>query len=136
MKTEIKVSAEGIQVLVNEVYPDGVEGESSIEVNAREISSKVSKNPLILKQQQWAKVNQLLQPIGQDYTTGRTIGIIILMILHNYGKKLQDGTIYSAFEQTATGFNLSGNVRIDGNTVITENLKLSGTVTWDMNNSL
>lgn len=50
-------------------------------------------------------------------------------------KEVQDGTIYSAFEQTATGFNLSGNVRIDGNTVITENLKLSGTVTWDMNNS-
>lgn len=48
---------------------------------------------------------------------------------------IEGDSIYSVFEQTATGFKLKGNVVIDGNTVVTENLKLSGNVTWDMSNS-
>ncbi len=48
---------------------------------------------------------------------------------------LDGNNIYTVFEQTADGFNLKGNVRIDGETVVTENLKLSGNVTWDMSNS-
>ena len=42
---------------------------------------------------------------------------------------LSGDSIYTVFQQTPEGF------VIDGNTVITKNLKLSGNVTWDMSNS-
>ena len=48
---------------------------------------------------------------------------------------INGGGIDTVFEQTAEGFKLKGNVLIDGDTVVTENLKLSGNVTWDMSNS-
>ena len=50
-------------------------------------------------------------------------------------EEIVGGGIDTVFEQTATGFKLKGNVLIDGDTVVTENLKLSGNVTWDMSNS-
>ena len=50
-------------------------------------------------------------------------------------EEIKGGGIDTVFEQTATGFKLKGNVLIDGDTVVTENLKLSGVVTWDMTNS-
>ncbi|NLB80112.1 MAG: hypothetical protein GX800_00515, partial [Clostridiaceae bacterium] len=224
MKTEIKVSAEGIGILVSEVYPNGVENESSIEVNAREISYKVSAidvdNKLVnystitqtataitsavnnerqyttnlLDTDYYTKVqtnsqitqsaNSIYSSVSATYETKdgassnfsnldsriiQTETAITLKVSADYSEPIltsssppysdktrlyyntsndyyyfwngsawavaTSNNIYSAFEQTATGFNLSGNVRIDGNTVITENLKLSGTVTWDMNNS-
>lgn len=46
-----------------------------------------------------------------------------------------EDSIYTVFSQTTDGFSLKGNVLIDGNTVVTQNLKLSGNVTWDMSNS-
>lgn len=50
-------------------------------------------------------------------------------------EEIVGGGIDTVFEQTETGFKLKGNVLIDGDTVVTENLKLSGNVTWDMSNS-
>jgi hypothetical protein len=44
-------------------------------------------------------------------------------------------SIYSVFKQTPDGFELRGNTIIDGDAVVTKNLKLSGNVTWDMSNS-
>ena len=46
----------------------------------------------------------------------------------------EDG-LQTMFVQTPEGFSLKGNVLIDGDTVVTQNLKLSGNVTWDMSNS-
>ena len=55
--------------------------------------------------------------------------------LSNAWEILSGDSIYTVFNQTAEGFALKGNVLIDGNTVITKNLTLSGNVTWDMDNS-
>lgn len=45
------------------------------------------------------------------------------------------GNINTMFTQTSNGFELRGNTVIDGKTVITKDLTLSGTITWDMENS-
>lgn len=50
-------------------------------------------------------------------------------------EKISGDTVYTMFSQTDEGFVLKGNTIIDGNTTITRNLVLSGTVTWDMENS-
>lgn len=55
--------------------------------------------------------------------------------LTNQWEILSGDNIYTVFNQTAEGFSLKGNVVIDGNTVVTKNLTLSGIVTWDMDNS-
>lgn len=55
--------------------------------------------------------------------------------LTNQWEILSGDSIYTVFNQTAEGFSLKGNVVIDGNTVVTKNLTLSGIVTWDMDNS-
>jgi hypothetical protein len=46
----------------------------------------------------------------------------------------KDG-LQTMFVQSGEGFELQGNVLIDGDLVTTKNLKLSGNVTWDMSNS-
>lgn len=48
---------------------------------------------------------------------------------------LSGDSIYTVFKQTDDGFEMKGNVVIDGNAVVTKNLVLSGNVTWDMENS-
>ena len=50
-------------------------------------------------------------------------------------EKISGDTVYTMFKQTDEGFVLKGNTIIDGSTTITRNLKLSGNVTWDMENS-
>ena len=73
-----------------------------------------------------------------DDETGKTVIGETYYYYNSVSKEWEafDGAdIYTVFEQKSDGFYLKGNTVIDGETVITKNLKLSGNVTWDMSNS-
>lgn len=136
---------------------------TAIEVNAEGIKTKVSKDDLNNSLSRYTTLEQTANAIktqayaSADLSTAIEISDIKYATdkSKTYYIKTADGNknyyyyneiskewevivgggIDTVFEQTATGFKLKGNVLIDGDTVVTENLKLSGNVTWDMENS-
>ena len=79
--------------------------------------------------------------VNLDNSSGELIVNVtneVFYYYNDYSQKWEafDGnSINTVFEQTPEGFKLKGNTIIDGDTVITRNLKLTGNVTWDMSNS-
>lgn len=138
MRAAIEVTAEGIKTKVSK---EDLERYSTIEQTAEHIQNIVSKS---------AKLDEaeIIQSLAEATDTDK-----IYCIQKMHGTDLESETyyyfneitknweilsgdsIYTVFNQTEHGFELKGNVKIDGNAVITENLTLSGTVTWDMENS-
>lgn len=136
---------------------------TAIEVNAEGIKTKVSKEDLDDSLSEYTTLEQTSNAIkthayaSADLSSAEEISDLTkatdktktYYILDGDGNKtyyyyneiskdwevISGGGIDTVFEQTATGFKLKGNVLIDGDTVVTENLKLSGNVTWDMSNS-
>lgn len=115
---------------------------SSVEQTADEIKSVVSKNAnlkeaILISSLDEAKNKDVIYKIQEKNADGGIIGerYYYYSKITKKWEKLSGDSIYTVFSQTADGFSLKGNVLIDGNTVITKNLKLSGNVTWDMENS-
>lgn len=143
MKAQIKVTADAIKTMVSESDLDKtLENYSTITQTANAIQTVVSKG---------ANLDDAI-PISSLKDATDTEAIYVVQETNENGKLLSEtyyyfnditkqweilsgDSIYTVFNQTAEGFSLKGNVVIDGNTVITKNLTLSGIVTWDMDNS-
>lgn len=143
MKAQIKIAADAIKTMVSESDLDKtLENYSTITQTANAIQTVVSKG---------ANLDDAI-PISSLEDATDTEAIYVVKETNENGKLLSEtyyyfnditeqweilsgDSIYTVFNQTAEGFSLKGNVVIDGNTVITKNLTLSGIVTWDMDNS-
>lgn len=143
MKAQIKFSADEIKTKVSGTDLENTLSDySTVSQTAEAISSVVSKQ---------ANLSEAI-PVSSAEQFTDTSAIYVLQTkdgkgnvtaekyyyynsLSNAWEILSGDSIYTVFNQTAEGFALKGNVLIDGNTVITKNLTLSGNVTWDMDNS-
>lgn len=153
MKTEIEINAEGISVVSKEVFPDGVENESSISVCSREIASRVTKSDLNEKLTNYSTISQTadsintkvgaifessltlnFKPTSANTTSDEKKKLVYCTEKGNEGyyywndvtyqwEKANSKSIYSAFEQTASGFKLSGNVAVDGSIIVKNSIK-------------
>lgn len=143
MKAQIKISADAIKTMVSDTdLQSALENYSTITQTANAIQTVVSKG---------ANLDEAIPITSLDQATDTTAVYVIQSTdslgnitgeryyyyndLLNQWEILSGDSIYTVFNQTASGFELKGNVLIDGNTVITKNLTLSGNVTWDMENS-
>ena len=143
MKTQIKITADAIKTMVSDTdLQSALANYSTITQTANAIQTVVSKG---------ANLDEAIPVTSLDYATDRNAVYVIRSTdalgnitgeryyyyndLLNQWEILSGDSIYTVFNQTASGFELKGNVLIDGNTVITKNLTLSGNVTWDMENS-
>lgn len=143
MKAQIKISAEAIKTMVSDTdLQSALANYSTITQTANAIQTVVSKG---------ANLDEAIPVTSLDYATDKNAVYVIQSTdalgnitgeryyyyndLLNQWEILSGDSIYTVFNQTASGFELKGNVLIDGNTVITKNLTLSGNVTWDMENS-
>lgn len=146
MKTAIEVNAKGIKTKVSQEELDNY---STIEQTAKSIQSVVSKGAKLDEAEEIASLEKLEANgdkekiyVIREKTTNADGKQVVKSETYYYfnditkqWEVLSGDSIYTMFEQTPEGFNLKGNVKIDGSTVITENLTLSGKVTWDMTNS-
>lgn len=143
MKAQITVTADAIKTMVSETDLNGaLEKYSTIEQTADAIKTVVSKGANLdeaieietLEDATDITATYVIQEKAED-------GTLLSETYYYYNdltkqwEILSGDSLYTVFEQTAEGFNLKGNVVIDGNAVVTKNLTLSGTVTWDMDNS-
>lgn len=143
MKAQIKVTADAIKTMVSDTdLQSALTNYSTITQTANAIQTVVSKG---------ANLDDAISIPSLDYATDRNAVYVIRSTdalgnitgeryyyyndVLNQWEILSGDSIYTVFNQTASGFELKGNVLIDGNTVITKNLTLSGIVTWDMDNS-
>lgn len=138
MRTAIKVTAEGIK---SQVSKDDLENSLSqyttLEQTANAIKTQAYASADLSKA---TEVNNLTEAIDttktyyiKDSDNNKTY--YYYNDISNDWEEIINGGIGTVFEQTAEGFKMKGNVEIDGDTVVTKNLKLSGNVTWDMSNS-
>lgn len=143
MKAQIKITADAIKTMVSDTDLENTLSKySTITQTANAIQTVVSKG---------ANLDEAI-PIDSLGNATDTEAIYVIQETDDNGKLLSEtyyyfndlteqweilsgDSIYTVFNQTAEGFSLKGNVLIDGNTVITKNLTLSGIVTWDMENS-
>ena len=146
MRTAIEVTAEGIKTKVSKEELDKY---STIEQTAESIQSVVSKTAELDKAIEIESLEKLkangdkenIYVIREKTTNSDGKSVVksetyyYFNDITNQWEVLSGDSIYTMFEQTSEGFNLKGNVKIDGSTVITENLTLSGIVTWNMDNS-
>lgn len=143
MKAQIKVTADAIKTMVSDTdLETALSKYSTITQTADAIQTVVSKG---------ANLDEAIPITSLDYATDINAVYVVRSTdalgnitgekyyyyndLLNQWEILSGDSIYTVFNQTASGFELKGNVLIDGNTVITKNLTLSGNVTWDMENS-
>lgn len=143
MKAQIKVTADAIKTMVSDTdLQSALANYSTITQMANAVQTVVSKG---------ASLEDAIPVTSLDYATDKNAVYVIRSTdafgnitgekyyyyndLLNQWEILSGDSIYTVFNQTASGFELKGNVLIDGNTVITKNLTLSGNVTWDMENS-
>lgn len=143
MRTQISVNASGIETKVSHDDLNGkLEKYSTIEQTADAITSVVSKKANLKDAQEVTKKDEMTDKekiyVMRRYNSKNEIVSETYYYFNKLSKKweiLSGEDIHSVFNQTAEGFEMKGNVLIDGDTVITRNLKLSGNVTWDMENS-
>lgn len=141
MRTAIEINAEGIKTKVSKE-----DLESSITQTAESITSIVSKGANLDKAEEISSIEEATNTdaiyVIKEYATNENGDTVVKSETYYYfndfsksWEELSGDSIYTVFEQTDEGFALKGNVLIDGNAVITKDLTLSGTVTWDMINS-
>lgn len=143
MKTQLKVSANAIKLMASKTdLETALEDYATLTVTADAIRSAVSKGASREDAKEISSLDEALD-VGKVYViksynaSGEVTGerYYYFNSLIKQWELLSDDSIYTVFEQTSDGFSLRGNVKIDGNAVVTENLTLSGKVTWDMSNS-
>ena len=122
-QSAIAINAEGIKTVTEEVYPDGTESDSAITVNAQQIATKVSKT---------LNFGEAIRGTDSPYERGDADKLYFWETSQESKKgyyyynsisgqwiRVNDTSIYSAFIQTDDGFRLHGKVRISGD-LITE----------------
>lgn len=141
MKAKITMTAEEIRTEVTRI-DDELKKRSTISQTADAIQSVVSKGADLGSAKEINSLDDAtdlnaIYVIRSKNAGGKITGekYYYYNNLMNKWEILSGDSIYTVFEQTTEGFNLKGNVVIDGETVITKNLRLSGNVTWDMANS-
>ena len=87
MKTDIRNTEEGLEIVTEEVYPDGTNSESAIAINANEIKTVVKK------------CDELNEDVSEISQTAEEISMEVTDL-----KKFKK----SVFTQTAYGFTLDG----------------------------
>lgn len=134
MKAQLKITVGVIKTLVSETdLANKLEAYSTIEQTARFLKTIVSKS---------LDLSEAVEVSSEKYMTDESKvyvirdadkdGNVLSEVYYYYNgiteewHVLSGDNIYTVFEQTANGFALRGNVLIDGNTVITKNLKLKG----------
>ena len=134
MKTSIKQTEEEIKLQAEKIT-ENEESMAELNVKAGEISS-------IAKTNITAYFESNVLPTKANTSASQKK----MLCLHNgvyyyfnditqeWKEYPKDG-LQTMFIQNGDGFELQGNVLIDGDLVTTKNLKLSGNVTWDMSNS-
>ena len=162
MKTEIKVTSEGVTVLTQEVFPNGSENESSISINAREIASRVTASDLEAELMNYSTISQTSNsintkvgaifsgtvtlsfvPTSANTTAAEKKKLVYCTQSGNEGYyywndvtyqwvKTDSQSIYSAFEQTASGFKLTGSVSIDGSLIVSNSITSDAIDTTDL----
>ena len=143
LKAQVKVTAEAIKTAVtDETLGEELKKYSTIEQTADAITSTVAAGANLKDAEVIVDISQATDKSKtykiQDFnSSGQVIGesYYYYNSLSKDWEKISGDTIYTMFTQTSEGFVLKGNTVIDGTTTITRNLKLSGNVTWDMNNS-
>lgn len=123
IKTDIRHTKEGLEIVTKEVYPDGTEAESAIEINANHIATKVSKTLNFgeairdtVRPNRGGDPDKLYFWETDDEDDK---GYYYYSDVSEAWVKVDGTSIYSAFIQTVDGFKLHGNVRISGD-LITE----------------
>ena len=143
MRTKIDVTAKAIKTMVSDTdLAEELEKYSTITQTAEAIQTVVSKganldNAVPIASLADATDPTLIYVIQSFDVAGNVVGETYYYyndILHQWDV-LSGDSIYTVFNQTSSGFEMRGNVVIDGNAVVTRNLTLSGHVTWDMDNS-
>lgn len=122
MKTDIRHTEEGLEIVTKEVYPDGTDAESAIKINANQIATKVSKT---------LNFGEALRGTASPELGGDTDKLYFWETSNENKKgyyyynsvseewiRVDCTSIYSAFIQTADGFELHGSVRIDGDLIV------------------
>lgn len=143
MKAQIKITADAIKTMVSDTdLAAELEKYSTIEQTAERIQTVVSKSAnldeaVLIDSLDNATDTEAIYVIQQKDDNGTILSETYYYFndVTNQWEILSGDSIYTVFNQTAEGFSLKGNVMIDGNAVVTKNLTLSGTVTWDMDNS-
>lgn len=143
MKAQIKIAADAIKTMVSESDLDKtLENYSTITQTANAIQTVVSKganldDAILIGSLDDATDTEAVYVIQETNENGKLLSETYYYFndITKQWEILSGDSIYTVFNQTAEGFSLKGNVVIDGNTVITKNLTLSGIVTWDMDNS-
>ena len=137
MRSQIRISADAIKTMVStKDLETKLENYSTIEQTSDAIHMVVSKGA---DRQNAEAIDDLSE--ATDTTKVYVIRGEDDEVYYYYNglmkqwEQLSNDSIYTVFNQTADGFSLKGNVVIDGETVVTKNLTLSGNVTWDMENS-
>lgn len=143
MKAQIKVTADAITTMVSDTdLATALEQYSKITQTAEAIQTVVSKSADLENAVEISSLGQATDVtktyVIREKTTDDKVKdekYYYYNDLTNTWELLIGNNIHTMFEQTAEGFLLRGNTVIDGNAVVTENLTLSGIVTWDMDNS-
>ncbi len=130
MKAELKVTAEAITTKVSKN-----EMESAMMQTAEQIQSAVLKGVDFNKATEVAKHPDEITGLNKNQLCLYGDTYYYYNAISKHWEPVEGDTIYSVFNQTVDGFEMKGNVLIDGDTVVTRNLTLSGNVTWDMDNS-
>lgn len=143
MKAQVKMTADAIKTMVSDTdLQAALENYSTITQTANAIQTVVSKGANLAEAIQISSIQEAtdktaIYVIRSTDSLGNVTGerYYYYNDLLNQWEILSGDSIYTVFNQTASGFEMKGNVLIDGNTVITKNLTLSGNVTWNMDNS-
>lgn len=143
MKAQISISAEAIKTMVSDTdLENALSKYSTITQTADAIQTVVSKGAsldeaIAVSSLSEATDTEAIYVIQETDYNGKLLSETYYYFndLTKQWEILSGDSIYTVFNQTAEGFSLKGNVVIDGNAVVTKNLVLSGTVTWDMDNS-
>lgn len=134
MKAAIEVTAEGIKTKVSN---EELAKYTTLEQTANAITSHAFASADLSSAEEISDIKDAIDKTKTYYIKDEN-GNKTYYYYNEISKDWEEiigGGIESVFEQTETGFKLKGNVLIDGDTVVTENLRLSGIVTWDMDNS-
>lgn len=132
MKTKISITAEKIEATVKKSN----ELESKITQTAADISLGVYRK-YNLDEAVEVETEEGMTDITKAYKLVKD-GIATYYYyssITNEWTEFGGDSIYSLFKQTADGFEFDGDVAFDGNGVVMKNLKLGGSITWDMTNS-
>ena len=126
MKTRIKHTEKGMELVTKEVYPDGTDAQSAISLQADQIATKVSKSlnfgDAIRGTQSPSRGGDKDKLYYWETASEADKGYYYYSSISDEWIKVDGTSIYSAFIQTADGFELHGRVRINGDLIVEDSI--------------